>query len=86
MTLVMLLGNLNATRHNNQCCNRTIYQKPTHVSHAALHAVQSFYIIHLLYTAYSSHLRIIGWAGQQNKTKINKRKNKVDDLDSLHGL
>ena len=56
----------------------TIYQKQTHVSHAALHSVRSlFYIIHLLYTAYSSHLRIIGWVGQQNKTKINKRKKKL---------
>ena len=26
---------------------------------------------------YSSHLRIIGWVGQQNKTKINKRKKKL---------
>ena len=36
----MLLGNLKATRHNNQ--QATTYQKPTHVSHAASHAVQSF--------------------------------------------
>ena len=64
MTLVMLLGNLLQLSTKNQLM---LFMQPSTLC-------DHLHYTNLLYTAYSSHLRIIGLVGQQNKTKINKRK------------